>query len=114
MANKKVTNVGNSPVTLCDGTTIEVGEIASVNADALKGDPFYAAGWIKEGEHVLKTTDDAVGLRKQITSLENAVESANKDKESVQAELDEEKKKSEAIAAELVEAKAKIEAFEKK
>lgn len=114
MAAKKVTNVGKHPLTLSDGTPVAVGEIVSTTDAVLKGDPFLAAGWLREGEHVLKTSEDVVGLRKQITALENTVESANKDNESVQAELDEEKKKSEAIAAELVEAKAKIEALEKK
>lgn len=73
MANKKVTNVGKHPLTLADGTSVKVGEVVSVNEDLLKGDPFYAAGWLKDGEHVASTSEDADDLRKQITALENQV-----------------------------------------
>lgn len=83
MASKKVTNVGNNPVTLCDGTVIGVGEVASVSAESLKGDPFYAAGWIKEGEHVLKTSEDVNDLRKQITALENKVSALEAENEAL-------------------------------
>lgn len=73
MANKKVTNVGKNPITLSDSTTVKVGEVVFVDEELLKGSPFYAAGWLKDGEHVASTSEDADDLRKQITALENQV-----------------------------------------
>lgn len=92
MASKKVTNVGKNPITLADGTGVKVGEVVSVDEALLKGSPFYAAGWLKDGEHVAGTSEDAGDLRKQITALENQVADLEVEVEDLKEELDGAKK----------------------
>lgn len=103
--NKLVTNVSKNPVTLNDGTVIEAGKSASVDPSILKGDIFYEAGYVVDGEvRPVDESADVADLRKQLTALENAVHELTTKNEELSDSLGQEKLRADTTESALSDA----------